>query len=159
MARLPYSILILLSAVFVVALSQATTARGDSLDVCLAEAWLPRQVDCLTEIAIEMGDPALCLQSEELAVRWQCVAFYAENSGDAAQCEIIPDNELDPAGVAQDLCHMHLAVAWRAPAECENLATPNLGDSCLLKLVELGEDRMLCERIKNETLAAACREF
>lgn len=134
-------------------------AFGEALEACLAEAWLPRQLDCLTEIAIEMDDPKLCLRSGEPAVRWQCIAFYAEKAGDAAQCEIIPYNELDPPGVAQDLCRTHLAVAWRKPAECENLATPNLGDSCLLKLVELGEDKALCGRIENKAIADACREF
>ena len=70
---------------------------------------------------------------------------------------ILPDGELEVPGVAGDLCRAHLAIAWRIPALCEPLATPNLADACLLKLVELGEDEALCGQIENETLAKACK--
>lgn len=140
-----------------VVFSSPAAARGDRLEACLAETWLPRHLTCLKDVAIEAGDPALCLQSGELAVRWQCVAFYAEQAGDAAHCMILPDGELEVPGVAGDLCRTHLAIAWRIPALCETLATPNLADACLLKLVELGEDEALCGKIENETLAKACK--
>lgn len=158
MAQLPHITVTFLSAVFVVAFSQATVAQGDSLDACLAEAWLPRQIDCLKEIAIEEGDPALCLISEKPSVRWLCVALYAEQAGEASICEVLPLDDLDLPGISADLCRAHLAIAWRAPALCEELTTPNLADSCLLKLVELGEDKALCDRIENETLARACSD-
>lgn len=40
-----------------------------------------------------------------------------------------------------------------------SLGTPNLADSCLLQLVQLGEDKALCGHIKNEILLSACRDL
>ena len=134
-------------------------ARGEALEACLADAWPQRQIACLKEIAIEEGNPALCLKSEEPSVRWLCVALYAEQAGDASTCEVLPPDDLDLPGISQDLCRAHLAIASRAPALCEELTIPNLADSCLLKLVELGEDKALCGRIENKSLADACREL
>jgi hypothetical protein len=148
-----------LAVALAAAISMPFAARGEAVEACLADAWPQRQIACLKELAIEEGDPTLCLRSEKPSVRWLCVALYAEQAGDASTCEILPADDLEIPGISGDLCRTHLAIAWRTPALCEKLATPNLGDSCLLKLVELGEDGMLCERIKNETLAGTCREF
>lgn len=133
-------------------------ARGEALEACLADAWPQRQIACLKEIAIEEGDPALCLRSEKPSVRWLCVALYAEQAGDAYTCEVLPADDLEIPGISGDLCRTHLAIAWRTPALCEKLTTPNLADGCLLKLVQLGEDKALCGRIENETLAKACSD-
>jgi len=147
------------TAVFAVAFAMSPAAFGDSLDACLAEAWPQNQIICLCRIAIEAGDPVLCLRAGEPAVRWRCVADYAEKAGDAAPCAILPDDDLDVPGVAGELCRGHLAISWREPALCTELATPNLADSCLLQLVLLGEDKALCGQIENEILADNCLEY
>jgi hypothetical protein len=146
------------AAVLAVLLSVSPAAFGDSLEACLAEAWPQNQITCLSRTAVEAGDPVLCLRSGEPAVRWRCVANYAEKVGDAAPCAILPDDDLDVPGVAGELCRGHLAISWREPALCTELATPNLADSCLLQLVLLGGDKALCGQIENEILADSCLE-
>ncbi len=140
------------------AISLSPAAFGQALDTCLAEVWPQSQIACLTDFAIGAEDPALCLRSGESVVRWRCVAGYAEKAGDASPCGILPAGELDVPGAAEELCRVHLAIAWRKPSLCKNLSTPNLADSCLLQLVQLGEDKALCGRIENESLADVCRE-
>ena len=148
----------LIAAALAAAISSPSTAFGQALDTCLAEVWPQNQIACLTDIAIEADDPALCLRSGEPAVRWRCVAGYAEKGDDPAPCGLLPADELEVPGAAEELCRVHLAIAWRKPALCTDLSTPNLADSCLLKLVQLGEDEALCGQIENEGLADACRE-
>lgn len=159
MKRRPYCYLPIIAIALAAAISSSSATFGQALDTCLAEGWPQNQIACLTDIAIEAGDPALCLRSGEPAVRWRCVAGYAEKAGDASPCGILPAGDLEVPGAAEDLCRVHLAIAWRKPALCARLATPNLGDSCVLQLVQLGEDEALCGRIENESLADACREF
>ena len=155
----PYCYLQIVAVALAAAISSSSTAFGQALDTCLAEVWPQNQIACLTDIAIEADDPALCLRSEEPAVRWRCVAGYAEKGHDPAPCGILPTDELDVPGAAEELCRVHLAIAWRKPALCTGLSTPNLADSCVLQLVQLGQDKALCGRIENESLADACRDF
>jgi hypothetical protein len=158
MRRSPHRNKLLLTIALAVAISMPPAALGEGLEACLAEAWPQNQIACLAGIAIEAGNPALCLRSGEPAVRWRCVAGYAEKAGDASPCGILPTGDLDVPGVAEELCRVHLAISWRKPALCMELTTPNLADSCLLQLVRLDGDQALCGRIENESLAAACLE-
>lgn len=134
-------------------------AQGGKLKDCLSESWPQRQILCLREIAIASGDAEICLQADDPAVRWQCVAHYAEQTREPARCDLLPADDLDMRGVAPELCRAHLAIAWREPERCEALETPHLADSCLLQLVQLGEDRALCERIETDILADACYDL
>jgi len=136
---------------------QLAAAQNASAESCLSEAWPQRQISCLRDVAVDAADPKVCLRSEDPAVRWQCVALYAEQSGDASRCGILPQDDLDKPGVASDLCRTHLAIAWHDPDQCNSMTTPRLADSCLLELVQLGEDKQLCARIETEVLADACR--
>lgn len=135
----------------------APSARGAGpVESCLAESWPLAQLRCLRQAAIEANDPGLCLRSADAAVRWQCVAAYAEQARDASQCEILPPDDLDPPGTTRELCRSHLAISWGDPDLCRPLRTPNLADSCLLQLVQRGADRALCEEIGNALLKDAC---
>ncbi len=58
--------------------------------------------------------------------------------------------------MSRELCRAHLAIAWKRPDLCADLATPNLGDACFLQMVEAGADRALCARIENKTIRSAC---
>jgi len=137
----------------------ALPARGaEPVESCLAESWLPKQLVCLRQAAIDAGDPGLCLRSNDPAVRWQCVAAYADQARDPSQCEILPPNDLEPAGITRELCRGHLATTWRDPSLCRPLRTPNLADSCLLQLVQRGADKALCGEIENALLRDACLE-
>jgi len=159
MTSAPYHRRTALAIALLATISWPPSAFGETLDTCLAEAWPQRQITCLTDFAIELEDPALCLRSGEPAVRWRCVAGYAESAGDASPCGILPVEDLDAPRAAEELCRAHLAITWREPTQCMDLTTPNLADSCLLQLVQLGEDTALCARIENVSIADACRDL
>ena len=134
----------------------AAEALESAAAACLESAMPGSQIACLGRVAREAEDVSLCLVSDQVSVRWQCVALYAEHAGDPALCRIIPDDEMVPAGLARDLCRVHLALSLREAALCEGLSTPNLGDACYLQFVETGGDPALCDRIVNPVLKDVC---
>ncbi len=131
-------------------------AAGSELETCLAEPLLAKQIACLSKAAIAARDPEICLQAELPAVRWPCVALFADQADDTALCRILPASEGVPASVSQDLCHVHLAISRRDPTLCDGLTTPNLGDGCYYQLVKTGDDPALCERIANPDVKTVC---
>ena len=131
-------------------------APENAAAACLESAMPGNQIACLGEIAREAEDASLCLVSDQVAVRWHCVALYAEYAGDPASCQIIPEDEVAPASVGRDLCRVHLALSWREAAFCDGLTTPNLSDACYLQFVETGGDAALCDRIVNPVLKDVC---
>jgi hypothetical protein len=147
--------MLVLLAAPIVALSAHGAAPVES---CIAESWPLGQLKCLRQVAIDAGDPGLCLRSNDPAVRWQCVAAYAEHARDPSRCEILPPDDLEPAGITRELCRSHLAISWRDPDLCRSLNTLNLADSCLLQLVHRGAGKALCEKIENALIKDACLE-
>ena len=134
----------------------ASSGLAASVESCIAGALPPAQIVCLTQAAIDAGDPELCLRSAEASVRWRCVAGYADQAGDVSQCAVLPANDMEPAGISRELCVTHLALVWRKAALCETLTTPNLDGSCLMQLVHLGGDKALCARIEQPIIKDAC---
>ena len=114
------------------------------------------QLNCLSKAAQEAGDVELCLLSDQLAVRFQCVSLYAEQARDPAICALIPAEDSVPAGVLQETCRIAVAIIRHEPEICAGLVTPNLGDACYLQMVEAGADEAICERIENPILKGAC---
>jgi hypothetical protein len=132
-------------------------AATEPVETCLAETFPTNQLRCLIQAATAAADAKLCLGAENPGVRWMCVANTAEATGDAAHCLVLPEAEaIGPQGLSRELCRVHLAIAWKQPEFCADLATPNLGDACYLQMVGLGADAALCARIENELLKSAC---
>lgn len=156
MRRRPLRLAYLIVAAVATVAPGAALAADPDLAACVAEAMPPKQIACLAKAAIAAGDPDLCLEAEAPAVRWRCVALYADQADDPALCGIVPESEGVPASVSRDLCHVQLAISRRDPALCSGLTTPNLGDGCYLELVETGADPMLCERIANPDVRSVC---
>jgi hypothetical protein len=129
---------------------------AEPAEACLAEKIVTRQLACLSAAAQEAGDAKLCLRGEQPAVRFNCISLYAERARDPAICALIPAEDSAPPGVLQETCRVGLAIVLNDPEICAGLATPNLGDACLLQMVEAGADTALCARIENAALRAAC---
>jgi hypothetical protein len=133
---------------------------ASDLDACLAETWPNKRLVCLFDAAKAAGDPDVCLRAAQQGVRWMCVANFAEHANDLDVCDRLPSGEAPFPTIERELCRTHLAIAWHDPTLCAGLATPNLGDSCYLKLVETGSaGAALCARIDNEILKSACAEI
>ena len=128
-------------------------ASAEPVDACLAAAMPPNQISCLLDLALEEDAPSACLQSTELAVRWHCVALFAERRNRRDACE-----RLEDSGVAspRTLCRGHLAIAWREPETCATLVPAELADACHMQLGELKGDPAFCAPIVNETLRETC---
>ena len=153
MSQIPLNAIVIISAVV---FSMMPVASPASVLACLEESWLPKKIDCLSAAAIGEGNAQVCLRDENPAVRWSCVAKYAEHTGDSSSCDIIPAVELN--GISRDLCRSHLAVVWLKPALCRELTTKALRDPCFLKLVEVGGDKSTCRKIDNPKLRSVCED-
>jgi len=152
----PLRLAFLILAAAVAAAPDAVRAADPGLAACQAEAMAPKQIACLAKRAMTAGDPYLCLEAESPAVRWPCVALYADRADDPELCGILPESEGVPASVSRDLCRVQLAISRRDPSLCAGLTTPNLGDGCYLELVETGGDPALCGRIANPDVRSVC---
>ena len=137
-------------------LPAGSVTAAETVENCLAEKFLTKELRCLSEAAIATGDAKLCLLSERPAVRFNCVSLYAEQARDPAICALIPTEDSAPPGVLQETCRIGLAIVLNEPELCEGLATPNLGDACFLQMVEAGADKALCARIENAIIKSAC---
>jgi len=133
-------------------------ASAAPVATCLAEPWLPTKIECLSAAAISEGNAEVCLKDEDPAVRWVCVAKYAEHNEDSSSCAIIPLTDVKPDGISRDLCRSHLAITWRNPELCRDLKTTALRDPCFLKVVTVGGDRSTCKEIGNPTLRSTCED-
>jgi len=127
-----------------------------SVSACLKEPWLPNKIKCLSAAAVGERNAQVCLWDENPAVRWVCVAKYAEHVGDSSSCDIIPAMELN--GISRDLCRGHLAIVWLKPALCQELTTEALRDPCFHKLVEIGGDKSICREIDNSKRRSVCED-
>ena len=104
------------------------------------------------------GSAAPCLLTDEAALRWQCVARQAERAGKVETCKLLPEVAVEKGELSRDLCKAHLAIAWGKSALCAELVTPNLGDACILQLVQRGGEKTLCGKIVNAHLKTACAD-
>lgn len=126
------------------------------IDDCLAEVLAPNQINCLLDLALEEDTPEACLRSSEVAVRWHCVANFAERRDKREACELLEEGEpVSP----RTMCRGHLAIAWREPETCATLMPSELADACHMKLGELESDPAFCAPIVNETLREVCLEI
>ena len=122
------------------------------------EATQPAQISCFIDAAQAADNPGLCDAAEDAAVRFNCIALYAERSGNAAPCARIEvsDNETQ---ALRDACISGVAAANRDPALCQAAILPVMRDACYMTLVvQFDADPALCAKIRNEKLLAACTE-
>ncbi len=141
-------------AAFVVA--WGPIAAAETVENCLAETFLTKELRCLREAAIAAGDAKLCLRSDRPAVRFNCVSLYAEQAGDPAICALIPAVDSTSPEVLQEACRAGVAIKLNDPELCAGFTTPNLTDACYLQMVEAGADAALCARIENATIKSTC---
>lgn len=139
----------------------------DMVGVCRGQRFIGQRVACYSDLAVRAGDPTLCFQAADPDVRWPCVAKYAVVAGDADTCRLLPgppggDTAADAtpggdASVTVDLCLSTLALVYRRPELCRQLATAPMDDACLAKLVANGADPALCATVKSPGLKDVCR--
>lgn len=136
-----------------------TSAQAEDVaSRCNAEATQPAQISCFIDAAQAADNPGLCDAAEDAAVRFNCIALYAERSGNAAPCARIEvsDNETQ---ALRDACISGVAAANRDPALCQAAILPVMRDACYMTLVvQFDADPALCAKIRNEKLLAACTE-
>lgn len=135
------------------AAAQTSPAATDCNDAGI----VTKQLSCFIDAAEDAGDPALCEAAGELAVRFNCLALYAERSADVAPCaRIAGGNE---TAALRGACVAGVALATRAPELCRGIGHATLRDTCLMTLVVQHEgDRALCAEIANAALRETCVE-
>lgn len=146
------------TALLIFSAGAAGLAVAQNGKACLGEKWPPKQLRCLDDAAKAAGSAAPCLLTDEAALRWQCVARQAERAGKVETCKLLPEVAVEKGELSRDLCKAHLAIAWGKSALCAELVTPNLGDACILQLVQRGGEKTLCGKIVNAHLKTACAD-
>ena len=65
-------------------LAQAWLLGGPALaePACDDAGSATRQIECSLAAAEDAGDPGICRQATELAIRFNCISLYAERRGD-----------------------------------------------------------------------------
>ena len=146
-----------LLAMVATGVSAAAQTHGDGRQ-CRESGPLPNQIRCFLEAAKVEGDVAICEGAYDFAVRFQCIALFAEHSGDPAPCERIPirNNRLL---LMRDSCTSGVAAATRSPRLCEQVQLDVVRDACyLIQVVELNGAPELCERITKTAVKESCLE-
>jgi hypothetical protein len=125
---------------------------------CNTPATSPGQIKCFLKAAEEAKDAGICTAATEHAVRFNCLALYAEHSRDPGPCALI-DAAAGDEQALQDACIAGVAVARGDLELCETAKLSVLRDACMMTLItEHDLDRTLCERITEPTLKSACRD-
>ncbi len=123
---------------------------------CENSAMLTQRLSCYIQAAQAAGDPAVCLESPEPSVRFNCISLYAEHNEAPAACSLIEADEAQRPHL-RAACVSGVAVANRNPALCATVEQPLVKDTCYSFLVlEQGMDKALCENIENKALQEAC---
>ncbi|MBK1666881.1 hypothetical protein CKO28_02340 [Rhodovibrio sodomensis] len=135
--------------------------------VCRGQRFIRQRVACLSDRAVQAGDPTVCFEAPDPDTRWPCVAKYAVVAGGPETCRLLPGPPADGAAadaiaggdatVTVDLCLSTLALVYRRPELCRQLATEPMDDACLAKLVTNGADPALCRQVKSPDLRQVCR--
>jgi hypothetical protein len=150
-----------MGAVFLaLALLVPSAAAGQALPeaACDEAVASPAQIECFLKAAEAALDAGVCTAAAEPAVRFNCLALYAERSGDPAACALV-DADLGDRQALQDACVAGVAVAQGNLELCETAELSVLRDACMMTLItEHDLDRALCERITDATLKSVCRD-
>ncbi len=130
------------------------SGRGET--ECASDAMLTQQLSCYLHAAEAASDPAICLESREPSVRFNCISLYAEQNEAPVACSLIEAEEaLRPH--LHDACVSGVAIANRKPELCATVEQPVAKDTCYSFLVlEQGMDKALCKNIENKALQEAC---
>jgi hypothetical protein len=134
---------------------------------CGGQRFIGQRIACYSDRAVLSGDPSVCLDAADPDVRWPCVAKYAVVAGNAATCRLLPGPRTDGAAagsprggdeaVTVDLCLSTLALVYRQPELCRQIATDTMDEACLAKLVASGADPALCAEVTSPDLRQVCR--
>ncbi len=128
-----------------------TAACGDS-------DFLPNQIRCFLDAAESEGDVSLCEVAYDFAVRFNCIALFAEHSGDPVSCGRIPlrNNRML---VFRDSCISGVAAATRTPKLCEQVQLEMVRNACFLtQVVDLGAAPDLCRHITKSAVRELCSQ-
>lgn len=129
---------------------------GRSETGCENSSVLTEQLSCYLEAAQTSGDPTICRQSHEPAVRFNCISVYAERNEAPEACDLIEAKEAQQPHL-RAACVSGVAIANNDPELCASVAQPLAKDTCYSFLVlEQGMDKSLCENIENKALKQAC---
>lgn len=123
---------------------------------CSEVNFLPNQIRCFLDAAETADDVGLCDGAYDFAVRFNCVALFAEHRGDAVPCARIPirNNRLL---LMRDSCVSGVAAATRMPKLCAQVQLDVVRDACFLtQVVELDASPDLCRHITRAAVREIC---
>ncbi len=134
--------------------------------------------ETINEQALARLDETICLQHELCVLESACLAIIAEEKGDVAICEPIPDcskgDEIDVSGFAYEQCidgavrkKVKEVSAKEDPILCSDLEGTVLyfgdpvpqKDMCLVQIATGTEDPNICDLVKNVDLKEQCLLF
>ena len=125
---------------------------------CGEADFLPNKIRCFLDAAEAQDDVSLCEGAYDFAVRFNCIALFAEHSGDPVSCARIPlrNNRLL---VMRDSCISGVAAATRMPKLCEQVQLDVVRDACFLtQVVDLGAAPDLCRHITRSAIREICAQ-
>lgn len=145
-------------AACVLAVGQVATAASGGAG-CEKRVVLTARLACFLTAAEAAGDPSICQNSDEGPVVFNCLAKYAEDTGDAMVCSRIPD-WVDPnVRLLRESCTIGVAVLKHDFGACARVAYRPSRDSCYFMMVKrAGAAPEMCGRIESDVLRRACRQ-
>jgi len=135
--------------------SETTEGAPERAPSCAELAGVIERIECFADRAVEAGDASVCKQTDEEAVRLQCLAVFAERRGAPEACREIPTPSPEHLQL-RDTCLADVAPVIRRPEICDEVETPGLKDGCYLAVARATGDSDLCRRIEDPALQSLC---
>ncbi|MGH2446847.1 MAG: hypothetical protein ACRDGD_12540 [Candidatus Limnocylindria bacterium] len=113
------------------------------------------RIVCQADAAVAADNLSVCDETDEDAVRYQCMAIFAERMGEPDACRGIPDT-IDDGQELRDVCFADVAPVLMDAELCEEVVTPGLRDSCYLNVFNVTGDESLCAEMDDPGLKSLC---
>lgn len=138
--------------------AQPARSQTPAAERCGDKRVVTARIRCLLDAAEAAEDPGLCEAAGEPAVRFNCLALYAEHRRDPAPCVRIAGDDKE-ARTLRESCIAGVAVARGDPSLCERATLPATRDACLMMVVtRAGADPALCAEIANPAIRDSCAQ-
>lgn len=149
--------LAILGLLLLPALAATGSAQGHTdASECRESGPLPNQIRCFLEAAEAADDVRHCDAAYDFAVRFNCIAKFAENRADPRPCERIPirNNRLL---LMRDSCISGVAAATREPRLCDAIQLDFVRNTCFMtQVVQFNASPDLCMRITQSDVRELC---
>lgn len=146
-------VLLLAACLMTPALNVETVAQGTN---CSDSGWEALELTCRVDVAKAADKPEPCLSAKSQAVRWHCVARFAEAKRDPTYCDVLADPGETPPYASRGLCRSHMGVTFGSPSMCSRITDHGIADQCWLGLATRWSDVKSCSKISAANVREIC---